>query len=386
MSHKVKVLNFSTHNEDCGIGKYHEMFVDALADHQNIESHFFPVSPNQTRHMGPAELSETLDALGKQLQSFDILHVQHEFSFYKAHEFAAVCSLAKKYGKKLIITYHTSPDVAIKNVGLGGLGPRSFLHFLRQKRYQRRMIQNHIGPALHADTVIVHNGLTENALKSFGVRPETIQRLYLPVPNVKHYKDSSAEIAQGLSKKPGDVILCTIGFMHRYKGIDDAIKALNFLPSNYKLAIIGGIHPETFETQIYNDLCDLIVKNNLIERVYITGFVKGDDRLNKLIRECDMCVYPYDGVYYARVSSAALNLAFSNLMPVVAYPVQTFVEISEKSPAMELTNGFSYYELARSIVKADLKSLKGGSAEYAKATSYSVITKDLAAIYEKTAA
>ena len=63
------------------------------------------------------------------------------------------------------------------------------------------------------------------------------------------------------------------------------------------------------------------------DRVYITGYVKGDDTLNAMIRECDVCVYPYDRVYYSNVSSGSLNLSFANGRPLIAYPTATFKEM-----------------------------------------------------------
>jgi glycosyltransferase involved in cell wall biosynthesis len=72
-------------------------------------------------------------------------------------------------------------------------------------------------------------------------------------------------------------------------------QGFRYLPDNYKLAIIGGLHPASDDLAFYAEITDLIDELDLRDRVYITGFIKDDERLNSLIRDV-MCVYPYDGV------------------------------------------------------------------------------------------
>lgn len=377
----VRVLHFSTYKEDCGISKYLEQFIDSMNDSEVIVNEVFEVSPNRLKTMNEKQKMAVFLKLENKLKSFDILHVQHEFSFYLHDEFELACATAKKLRKKLIITFHTSPDVYIHESKREGFGPRSMLDFRRKEDQRKSMIKQYVAPAELADLVITLNQLTEEGLINLGVKREKIKRLELPIPNTKNYLDESSEIRQGLNKKNGDIIYSTVGFMHRHKGVFDAIKALRFLPENYKLAIIGGVHPESYDNEIYNEFTDLVIELGLEERVYITGFVKDDNILNKLIRECDVCVYPYEYKYYSRVSSAALNLAFSNGVAVIGYPTQTFIDIAQDSQAILLTNGFSYYELARSLRAVDTTVLSKRSKKYAQHKSYDVITNDLIQTY-----
>ena len=177
--------------------------------------------------------------------------------------------------------------------------------------------------------------------------------------------------------------------LHKYKGITEAIRALKFLPSNYKLAVIGGLHP--VETQlvsetvgIYNKITDLIDTLGLHDRVFITGFVQDDNKMNSYIRECDACIYPYDGVYYANVSSGAINLGFSNERPVIAYPTAAFRELAKDADnAIVLTETFAYYELARELERIDLKKQADLSRKYADKMAWPKLSKVLADAYQK---
>src|SRR5690606_610872 len=95
-------------------------------------------------------------------------------------------------------------------------------------------------------------------------------------------------------------------------------------------------------------------------------------------------VYPYDKDYYSNVSSAALNNAFANHMPVITYPTASFKEIrSQQGDALSLTESFSYYELARAIKLVDLKSLKEGSREFAELFSYPTQAPNLVRMYKE---
>lgn len=369
MQKTIKVLHVSTHNEDCGIGKYQEMFLDAMASSGEVENKFFDVSPNKMKYMSKDDLLVTMNDLAKELEGYDILHVQHEFSFYFRDEFKQICETGAQVGKKVIVTLHTSPFVAYTPPHLGGLGPRSFLHYAKSLRRKRRIFQHFIDPLKTVDMVIAHNKVTVNGVISLGVDADKVRELVIPVPKISHTLESS-EITTALKATNKDVIYCTVGFMHQFKGTKQAIKALAYLPSNYKLAIIGGVHPEADNEHIYDEITDLIRELNLVDRVYITGFVKDDDKMNALIRECDVCVYPYDRTYYSQVSSASLNNSFANYMPTVAYPTKSFKELNERMPVMSITQSCSYYEMAKVLRSIDIKKASALSERFAKEFSY----------------
>jgi glycosyltransferase involved in cell wall biosynthesis len=382
---KVSVLHITTHDEDCGIAKYQQNFISAMAESGDSEIHneIFHFSPNKTKTMGEVELDAVVEELKQKLQNFDVLHIQHEFGFYYGNELQKYAKVAKDLDKKLVFTVHTSPDVVIHKAHLPGFGPRSFVLYVKQKRHTDSQIAKHITPMQVADVVIAHNQPTIDSLIDFGVDKDKIVRIQHPVPSLVGSLESN-EIRSNLNYKKGDIIYATVGFMHKYKGLFDAVKALRYLPQNYKLAIIGGVHPFSDSAGIYNKITDMVADYGLQDRVYITGFVKDDNRLNALIQECTVCVYPYDGVYYGKTSSGALNLAFANSMPVIAYPTETIREIAaDSNGAAVLTDSFSYYELARKLQSTDYDEKAKQSVDYAKKMAWPVQTKGLVDLYSK---
>lgn len=378
----IRVLHFSSHDENCGVGKYQENYLVGMAQQPGIYNQFFEISPYQTRLMGPAELQGVLDRLARELKDYDALHIQHEFGLFSNAEFRKIVETAKAVHKKVLVTVHTSPDLAEEKPHLRGFGPRSVLAYLRGSRNHDIFIRNHIEPFRRADMLLVHNDFTRDALVKHGVPAKRICKLIHPVYQ-RPQKQTSTLITKQLRTSPKDVIYCAPGFIYRIKGVEAAIKALKYMPPNYKLAIIGGVHPTSNEIEIYDKLCDLIDRLDLKNRVYITGFVEDDDTMDAMIRECDACVYPYDRVYYAHVSSGALNLSFGNGMPAVAYPTESFKEVAAIADgALILCETFGYYELARELKRINLPKQRELSKAYAKKMAWPKMAKELVKIYE----
>lgn len=380
---KIRVLHFSSRYEECGVAKYLGHYIKGMQDIPEIENDYFEVSPYATPDMSSADLDAMAAKLREKLKDFDILHVQHEFALYAHDSFRRIVEAGKQSGKKIVITVHISPSLhgASKAAHLKGLGPHSMVLYLRDKRHHKWFIDSYIEPFKMADIVIVHNEAAVNSLKGFGIASERIVKMAHPVQEYDTPKPSNRIVSE-LNKKPGDIIYCTIGFIHKYKGIVDAAKALKYLPDNYKLAILGGMKADSDDIGYYNKLTDLISDWGLRDRVYISGYLPTDDELNAAIRECDACVYPYDRVYYSNVSSGSFNQGFANDMPVIAYPTDTIKEMAEVSNgAVVLSETFAYYELARAIKNADFKKQRELSRAYAEKAAWPKISKELAALY-----
>ncbi|MDB5183715.1 MAG: group 1 glycosyl transferase [Candidatus Saccharibacteria bacterium] len=382
---KVKVLQFSSRRSDnCGVGIYEENFMDIFQDlPDEIETKFFDSSPYKTRVMSEQELAETMERLKTDLQNYDILHIQHEFGLYSGDEFALLVDTAKAMGKKVAVTVHLSPALAFKWKPRQGIGPRSAILVLRQKRLHGIFKKRHIDAFKKADLLFTHNNGATRSLLNYGVKRDQIAQIHHPVLPFTKPAAISTEIADNLNKKDGDVIYATVGFMHQYKGIDDAVRALKFLPDNYKLAIIGGMQPISDEVNIYNTIATLIDTLDLKDRVYITGYVDDDDSLNALIREVDVCVYAYNNVYYGQVSSGALNLAFANQRAVIGYPTDSFKEMNQEFGEIKLTSAAAYYELARELKRIDITKQVEAGDKYAEVYSWPKIAEEVIEAYEK---
>lgn len=381
----IKVLHFSSRYEECGVAKYLGHYINGMQDEPAVQNDYFDVSPYKTHHMSQTEVLGMAQQLRKQLKGYDILHIQHEFGLYAHDSFLRIVEAGKRARVKVVITVHTSPTLhgGSKKPRLRGLGPRSWVNLLRESRHHRHFMRTQAVPFRMADALLAHNNLTIEALKQLGVDPDRIYKTMHPVQAHQPPKPTT-DIATHLNKQPGDVIFCTTGFIHRYKGIVEAVKALSFLPPNYKLAVLGGMKADSDDVAFYDKVTDLIDTLGVKDRVYIAGYIKSDETLNAYIRECDVSVYPYDRVYYSHVSSGSLNLSFANDMPAIAYPTETLKEMEQLSDgALILCETFAYYELARELQRIDLKKQRELSKAYAQKMSWPKASKELVGLYRQ---
>lgn len=385
MPKKIRVLHLTTHNEECGIARYQEQFIAGMHDAKDIDNVFFDVSPNVSRFMSPQEYATVLNKFEAQLRDFDILHIQHELSFYKHKELESVIGLARRMGKKVIVTIHTALDVEYKRARLKGLNMHGLRAYAAAVKAQKNFERVHIIPLKQADLIVVHNNATRQSLIDLGFKPDCLQQIRMPVPKLSFTNKTDA-IKRGLKKKRGDIILCTVGFITRSKGIDQAVRALTELPDNYKLAIIGGLHPKGGDAAYLQEINDYIKEHRLSSRVYITGFIDDDDRHNALIRECDICVYPYDAHYYSYVSSAALSNALANHRAVVAYKTLSLLELNSEIDLITFCEKPDYRELAEAIRTIDVAAKQRLAKNYAERYAYDKEAARFADIYRRLAA
>lgn len=361
----IRVLQFSTHNEDCGIAKYQERFVRAFRESEGVETDYFEYSPNKTKLMNPDEFRKVLEKFSAKLQGFDILHIQHELSFFYSSELEQIIRKSKSLGKKVIVTVHTAPDAQLVTPNLGGFGLHSVIHFIKQKISMQRFLDKYVNPLKNVDRIIVHNESTRQNLIKYGVNPQKVTVIRHPVPSISHNLESD-RIRKALGYKKGDVIFAAVGFLSAAKGTVHAVKALSYLPDNYKLAIIGGVHPDAQDTTFLDEVTDCVNSLNIRDRVYITGYVPDDNELDALVSEVDMCVYPFDKKYYSFVSSGSLNIALSSHKPVIAYHTPSFDETNTELDVVAFCKSPNYYELARSIKDLDIPEYTENVKKYAE--------------------
>lgn len=386
MPNKIKVLHFSPHAEASGIAKYQERYFDGMRDIPDIQNDFFDDTPTRTRFLSKGEYFVFVQSLKTKLKSYDILHIQHELAYYKGDQLGPLIRVAHDLHKPVIVSAHTAPDVEYKHPAFG-ISPQNFIKYLRAVRAANKFTETHLKPMREADLVLVHNKATRNSFVTHGVAADKIVVIPHPVYAVS-FKAKSTEISEQLHQKPGDIIFGAIGFLSRTKGTMQAVKALTYLPENFKLAVIGGVHPGAgpdADEKFFDDVTDLVRRLDLKERVYITGYIEDDDKMDTLIRECDICVYPYDKKYYSFVSSGSINLAIANFKPVIAYPLPTLAEMNVDNGPICFTKSGTYYELARSITSVDTKQGIELSKAYAARYAWPKKAEELADIYRNIA-
>jgi len=359
----MRILQISTHGIRCGIANYTDILADAINRSGLATCDIHPL--DQESIHGCKNLRQ-LDAYYAGLlpvaQKYDIVHVQHEYSFFGA----ARCGVASanivlgnfvrllgSNNIKSATTFHTDPQAVAPYRFIFTPRPHKLayrLHKLREERSSRHGLAKAFGsfPAL----AIVHNTLAADSLQTEYRIPRDrihkinlgIQKRDLPLVEVR-MRMLQERVSRNLSLGAGDVLLGLVGFISEYKGHLEAVRALHTLPSNYKLIIIGGKHPRD-SSPFFDRLLALIHELRLEHRVHITDVFEDED-LPYYLDLTHIIIAPY--AHHFRSSSAALTLGICSGRPVIASAIQSFVDIHRESPCLELHTPHCVHELAYRI-------------------------------------
>lgn len=380
---RMRILFFTTHQQSCGIGDYADRLAAALVA-QGHEVTFFE-SPTRLVGQSETKYRKTLLSLKELALNHDVLHVQHEFSFFKlwqARLFGKLISSKDKRPYRTIITFHTTPKFAKSTDAQEGSLTRLF-----QKAFPKS-VKNNPESGFKAqlkcfadfDQVLVHSRFGRNHLRNSEIfHPKRIRVIPMPIQAVTQQPAETAQwhaAVQKLDLRSGDKLIVVPGFISLFKGQLTAVKALSLLPPHYKMIIAGGVHPVGHNYQDLDTLTDEMISRNLQARIFYTGFLTEPD-MNCLMSKSDLVALPYHIHYMS--SSAVVGEALRFGKPVVATRTRGFLELSEIMSGVRLSDSASYADIARAI--AETVQSPPGDAETiikeAHTISYDVVAKHI---------
>jgi len=384
---KPRILNLSTHNEPCGIAKYQESFVQSLNNQELALASFFHISPNIFKSQPEGEKQKSLNSLEHALKEYDILHIQHEFSFFSGNDLARFVDLTHNMGKKVVLTIHTPPSLVWTKPSSPRItGLSTFRIKLAVNKEIESFKNGFVNPLLSVDCIICPNRVIAHELMSLGIKSEDIRCLPHPIPAAQKGAGKNKLIESQLRHSEDDVLLAIIGFVANTKGIHHAIDALSFLPGNFKLAVIGGLHPSQGYTSDYlQQLLDQVIERGLQSRFYLTGYIEDDSVLFSAISECDICLFPYDLGFYRAVTSASVSMATASHKPAIVFPTPAFEELSLRNKSVQVCKLANGYEMAREVLKMSVKDKCNAAITYSVENSCNAIALKLAKLYEELA-
>lgn len=381
----VRVLHYSTWGDRCGIGNYTADMAREL-DTLGMVNDPTPVDRATAAYLSPREWRAKLQAVADQARHYDLLHLQHEFSFFgppdcvpegNRHFFRLLRTL-KRAGTPTVVTFHTMPvflpdqpswKQRLKAMVRGGLFGWTPGRTLGRTGWPVR--------------AVVHTRRSRLQLIRAGVHEDLIRVVPMGVGKRTSVTDlSPAEAKTRLGLPPGCVLLSLFGFIARYKGHLDAVAALKLLPKEYVLAVVGGPHPEGQDRTL-----DKLLKGWTGDpaRLVVTGHVSAET-LDLYHAATDVCLAPYTDPKLA--SSAAITWAVSSGKPVVASTIPTFRELAGRHQCLRLCNPKAPHELAWTIrrLMADpvgRRELVANAAEYCQKAGWPVAALAVAGVYEE---
>ncbi len=237
--------------------------------------------------------------------------------------------------------------------------------------------------------VVVHTPRDASYLKA-----KFPKLLYLEQPlsflgpkKLKYYQEKAdkQQFRHSLGYQEEDQVIGIFGFISPYKGYEIAIKALKFLPKQYKLAIFGGEHPMTIKAGYsmngyIKSLLELIERNDLQNRVQFCGNLD-DDAFIKSLLCSDFNILPYYEVNQSGSGIAALSLE-SGSKTVMSQNL-SFIELAKYAKGAFRTFAIGNYIELANIIQNFKEPLTKELNEYFEKHNVDTSAKAYADLYQK---
>ena len=269
---------------------------------------------------GSDDYRRLLDELSA-VNGVDILHVQHEYGIFGRHDkILDACLEAKeeRLVKKLVFTLHTvyHPSTNILEV----------------LEFQRRLKL--------VDTIVVHSYLMEFELQNQLIDPKLIRRIPHGTLLNPYLDEDRKALAESLGldcEKLRGLILSTVGFLRKDKGLDllaEAVNGLEHIQENFTLLIAG-------EKRIMSPEDEKMIREveEEAEKLNIIFFDKylSDDEILEITALSDLIILPYKDLIGKYSVSGILHLSMGSFKPIIGTRVPRLLELYQFSPRITVT-------------------------------------------------
>ena len=170
--------------------------------------------------------------------------------------------------------------------------------------------------------------------------------------------------------------ILVFGFFSPDKGQDIAIRAMEYLPENYRLTLAGGARRPKDETYL-SECKKILAKKGLADRVQITGFVDPAD-IDTFYKKADLVLAPFRETS----GSGSLVQALGRGLPILASDLPLNLEISTRvSGALAYFKSEDSKQCAIEIMKnlesvEAVRRLRVSAAEYSNKYSSDNLAKN----------
>lgn len=401
---RMKVIQVSTWNVPCGIASYTKALVEGMSKH-GLEWEVLSIDRQQLKYMSRNEIKFYFDSYADKLLSshYDIIHIQHEFGFFAGpysedlsmSAFNRLLKPLARRRKPVFVTFHTEPNfLMVKSKGALSLVKKQRLQYLWKLQIASLFNgKKNLNAIVH--TMNSRRQFIDSSFESEKIHVLRHGVTFSPKDTTDATDDvHKVSLKEELGFPNNAIILAMFGFVSAYKGFKTAIKALEFLPKEYHLLIIGMPHPEGRDNTFDNILTkleaskDLPNSKNIYSRVKLTGFLAYEE-LQKYYKIVDINIAPYQGETILS-SSGALTWALSSGRPVIASSIPAFVELNDVSSCLQMVTPDAPGELAYRVKElnsdSNLKTkLISNALKYCESNQWSNIGKEHIELYAKFA-
>lgn len=315
----------------CGIATYASDLCDALSytNHLTYVLHYGGTEIYECDGEANVSSAEQLRALARHINASgaDVVNLQHEFGIWGGpngeHIFDFLTNLVPPVVSTLHTTFGERKQDSIREEILGKIARESTL------------------------VVVLTPESACYARTRLGLPSDRIVQVPHGVPNIEY-------CASTASRQPHVRLrLASIGYLRPDKGIDNTIRALRALADigyEFEYVIAGAPQPQFAEQLAYAEhLVKLVDELQLSENVtFRREFLPLAGQI-QTIQASDLAIFAYQTPFHS--SSGAIPLALACGRPVLCTPIAYACEkSSELGPAVFLTSGYSYDDIASSLL------------------------------------
>ena len=357
----IKILFLSTTGNECGIATYTTNLIESLPE--GIEPHQYPL-PNRADmiNLDHHDIRDIFDKFVKECKKYDVIHIQHEHGLFYGNgdeadgisNFGRVLRQLVSMDKEVFVTFHSEPvffrtwlDVIKRRDGFGPTVLMKLLSRLWKKKVAKWFTKKHCNI-----NAIVHNDNSKQEFIKTGFEESNVHV-------IPHGVISRKTTFRKIDPDKDIINLTIFGFISGYKGYHTSIRALQYLPENYRLICLGGRHPNSSGYE-YDDILNFAADrdrevtehklplNLVYDRITITGYAE-EQEADAWHKKTDICLAPYDDRTLS--GSGALTWSLTSGRPVIACDIPSFKAINDKYKCMQMIAVQGNHELVWAIKK-----------------------------------
>ena len=370
----MKVLHLSSGGNLCGIATY---TANLMGHFEEKDRHtLFEIPPkSELALLSEKEIFSFFGEFLNSAKDYDVIHIQNEYGLFCGPSdisfglrvYHKILLGLKKLNKKCITTFHSEP-VFLKALGLLNFENKKCARLWR-KICKLFSVENDIWGICHTSTS--QNKFLRSGMKNIHVITHGVI-------------DRKIDHRRSIRRKDGSVILSLFGFISPYKGHNMALAILDLLPSNFKLSIIGGRHPNSEGHEI-GDILKEANELGLSDRVLITGWIPPSE-VDHYQQNSDICLAPYQATELS--ASGAITWSLTSGKPIIASDINSFKDINKAGQSMFLCHRTDRAEWVWAIKKVIndtpfRKRLVDNAKKYCQDNSWTNICKQHMELYNE---
>ena len=365
----------TTVGDHCGIAVYSRALREAIGD--LVDMTVEPITPGRLTR-------EAADSIAARLNLVDVVHVQHEHSFWGGilPSTSSYALLRARVRTPVVTTAHTvyryeellgvdreiRPLYRTAKIMLGLWAP-----------YRRSL---EITPFLGGHT-IVHTRAAQRLLVQRGARESDVHVIPAGIPEALP-ADPVPESRRAEWRTGGRTVIAIFGFINQSKGYELALDALAWLPADTMLLIAGGTRVPG-EASYLDGLRSQVADRGLDDRVVITGYLD-QAAVGHVMALSDVVLYPH--VIASGSYSLTMGLAHGRAILAADHPC--FAEPRDDARCIELFRSGDRDDLVsklRALIAhpEHRHALEKSALSYARARSWARAANETLRIYRMAA-